>query len=102
MACLEVDVCCLTASVVYMRPHHVRVGAYSNKQVSCGDHDAETEATASGRRKLRTLEELGLSDAEEQIIGKRWNYQQRFDPERLNAQQWMADIYRLPPEVCDR
>ncbi len=48
------------------------------------------------------LQDLGLSDAEEQIIGKPWNYQQRFDPASFaKTTEWARDLYKLPEGVCD-
>ena len=54
-------------------------------------------------RRLATLQEtLGLSDAEEQILGKRWNFQQKFDAKLFyKSVEWTPNVYNLPAGVCD-
>lgn len=48
------------------------------------------------------LQDLGLSDAEEQIIGKPWNYQQKFDAKLFaKSTEWARDLYKLPEGVCE-
>lgn len=55
-----------------------------------------------GARRLMQLPDLGLSDAEEQIQGQPWNYQQRFDPKMFTkSSEWAPNLYALPDGVCD-
>ncbi|CAM9771267.1 unnamed protein product, partial [Sphacelaria rigidula] len=45
----------------------------------------------------------GLSDAEEQIPGRRWNYQQKFDPQMLiKAVEWVSSVFMLPVGECEK
>ncbi|CAN0045847.1 unnamed protein product [Ectocarpus sp. 4 AP-2014] len=67
-----------------------------------GDADAAPPEREGARRLMTLQESLGLSDAEEQIIGKPWNYQQKFDPNNFfRSSQWAPTLYALPEGVCD-
>lgn len=59
----------------------------------------------SGRgpvRKLAQAKELNLSDEEEQIPGKPWNFQQKFDPKMFTRSvEWAASLFSLPEGECD-
>ncbi|CAM9302545.1 unnamed protein product [Pylaiella littoralis] len=67
-----------------------------------GGDDSPEEQRSISRRLMTYQESLGLSDAEEQIIGKPWNYQQRFDPKLFyKSTQFAPNLYALPEGVCD-
>lgn len=54
---------------------------------------------ADGKQLAR---DLGLSDAEEQIPGKPWNYQQKFDSKLFfKGVEWSSSVFALPRGVCD-
>lgn len=66
-------------------------------------HSGDGPNKHEGARRLAAARELNLSDAEEQIPGQPWNYQQKFDP-RLFAKtsEWAPSLYALPDDgVCD-
>ena len=65
--------------------------------------DASSPEEREPRRRLKSLQEtLGLSDAEEQIIGKPWNYQQKYDAKQFfKSVEWAPTVYNLPDGVCD-
>eukprot|EP00903_Cladosiphon_okamuranus_P008045 g7759.t1 len=67
-----------------------------------GDGDRDAPREREGARRLTSLQDLNLSDAEEQIPGKPWNYQQRFDPKLFaRTSEWAPNLYALPAGVCD-
>lgn len=67
-----------------------------------GGDDSPDEQRSISRRLMTYQESLGLSDAEEQIVGKPWNYQQRFDPKLFyKSTQFAPNLYALPEGVCD-
>lgn len=76
-----------------------------NEVVTVGDSapDANSPEEREPGRRLQSLQEqLGLSDAEEQIIGKPWNYQQKFDARQFfKSVEWAPTVYSLPDGVCD-
>ena len=73
--------------------------------VTVGDSapDANSPEKREPERRLQSLQEkLGLSDAEEQIIGKRWNYQQKYDAKQFyRSVEWSPTVFSLPDGVCD-
>lgn len=53
-------------------------------------------------RKLAAAKELNLSDEEEQIVGRPWNFQQKFDPKMFTRSvEWAASLFSLPEGECD-
>ena len=62
----------------------------------------DTPDAREGRRRLATADELGLSDADEQIPGKQWNFQQKFDAKMFaRSVEWAPHVFNLPAGECD-
>lgn len=68
-----------------------------------GDGEGDALHGGGGARRLTSLqEELGLSDAEEQVPGQPWNYQQKFDTKLFGrSSEWAPNLFALPDGVCD-
>lgn len=84
--------------------HRVRCPQQASvaEEVAVVAPDSPVERDGAARRQLSGLEGLGLSDAEEQMPGQPWNYQQRFDPKLFTSStEWSPATYKLPPGECD-